>query len=183
MLKVTPLPRGSLHPGPVTYRSIKGSTLSAVWDVSKRLARLTAPRGWAEGFAGTGPQPGFSLFLLPSPPSFTPSAGVNPESHILTHSLSQSLLPGTRWHKYNRSPDIFFSYHSGLPYPLSEQWSKSVLPDRMFWKEENAHYGSHQPHVAMEHLNVISTTEEVNLNYLSIIDLHLNSHIVTRSNQ
>lgn len=47
----------------------------------------------------------------------------------------------------------------------------------MFWKEENAHYGSYQPHMAMEHLNVISATEKVNLNYLSIIDLNLNSHM------
>ena len=51
-----------------------------------------------------------------------------------------------------------------------------MQPYRMFWKEENVHYGSHQLHMAME--IVISTTEEVSiLNYLIIIHLNLSSPI------
>ena len=89
-----------LHPGLVTK---VGGTLSATQEVSEKLSWLTAPCGWAELSAGTGPQPSF--FLLSSPallPSLPPQKFSN--SHTLKHplsvKLSQSLLSATKWHEH-----------------------------------------------------------------------------------
>lgn len=159
-------PRGSLHPGPIIYRTLKGTTSQQLEMTLKGFPKSESPEGELR-----------SLHFFYRSQSWEPPTDTLP----ICSTLSPSLLPGTRWHKYTFWH--FLLHHNGLSYKsfglvslvwvnndLSQCCEQNVLEctkcpvwqplaTRGYWAQ-----------------NVIHPTEEANvLNYL--INWNLNSHV------